>query len=647
MAEDTPKRVLIPSAQNGGDKLGAAWHAVDFDDSAWRASRGGVGLETRGEDYKPFFSIDVQKEMFDKQTSAFIRIPFTVEGEVPGLQLHVRYDDGFVAYLNGIEVARALFQGEPKWNSMSENRMVNDESKLPFESFNLSASVGALKQGKNLLAIHGMQDRPNSSDFLICVELRAGAEAAVAQATSQTQAAQPTAAAQVTQPPQSQAALFVEVPKSEEPVNPDWPRWRGSHGNGKSGIKGIKKDWSGGLKKLWEVDDLCQGEGDTSTWSAPSVLGDRLVIPGWNNGKDVIFCFNAENGKLIWKKKYPIVETRRQGGTRYGAGSRASAYIDGDRVYTFGGWGDLVCWDLESGTERWRKNMVEEGGLPANFGYTSSPLVYKDMVIVHGGGDIMVVAFNKMTGQMVWKCSWDDGGSGRPGYGSPMVHNLGGRDQILTSVTAAGSRRGRHGPGRVAGLDPEHGVVLWEMPWWCFYELFTVPVVEGSIAVVATGMRSGSMALNIDRSGATQIWENWGNNILSPSHSLPVILDGYVYGYSGHSSDYYEQDRPGRELQCVDSRTGELKWRGDADTGWGTIIYVDGHLLCLTDRGKLLLVDPKPTEYRKVTEFQTGLRIVDSGYPQKSQFVWTHPVVAHGKVYVRYCNQLICYDLEN
>jgi len=48
-------------------------------------------------------------------------------------------------------------------------------------------------------------------------------------------------------------------------------------------------------------------------------------------------------------------------------------------------------------------------------------------------------------------------------------------------------------------------------------------------------MRSGSMGLHIDRSGARQIWENWGNDILAPSHSHPVILDGYIYGYSGHS----------------------------------------------------------------------------------------------------------------
>ena len=648
VTEDAPKLVLVPSAQNGGDRLGAAWHAVDFDDSAWRSGNGGVGLDRRA-DYKKFISIDVEKEMLNKQTCAFIRIPFTVTDNVAALQLRVRYDDGFVAYLNGVEVARALFTGEPKWNSVSGNRSVNDEAHLPLDNFDISASVGALKQGENLLAIQGMQDRPNSSDFLISVELRTGAGGReTPEATQRTRTVARPAATPVTRETPPQAAAAVEVPKSAEPVGEDWPCWRGPHGNGKSGVKGIKKDWSGGLRKLWEVDDLCRGEGDISTWSTPSVSGDTLIIPGWNDGKDVIFCFNAVTGELIWKREYAIKQHDRQGGTRYGMGSRAAPCIDGDRVYTFGAWGDLICWKLENGEQLWRKNMDALGGLVANFGYTSSPLVYKGTVIVHGGGDVMIVAFNKMTGEIVWKRA--RGGRGRsrqPGYASPMWARLGGRDQILTCLPGEGQRRGRHGPGIVAGLDPDSGAVLWEVPWWCFYEIFQTPVVDGPFAVVATGMRSGSMGLQIDRSGARQIWENWGNDILAPSHSHPVILDGYIYGYSGHSSDYYEQDRPGRELQCVDLKTGKLQWRGDADTGWGTLIYVDGHLLCLTDKGKLVLVDPRRDECREVTEFQTSLNIADSGYPAKSRFAWTHPVVARGKVYVRYCNQLICYDLMN
>lgn len=426
----------------------------------------------------------------------------------------------------------------------------------------------------------------------------------------------------------------------------DWPCWRGPNGDGKSLVKDIKKDWSNGLTKLWEVDNLCQGEGDTSTWSAPSIKGDKLVVPGKKGDNDVIFCLNAETGELIWKKEYPTVQTERQGGTRYGTGSRATPCIEGNKVYTFGGWGDLVCWGLADGKELWRRNVADDGGIPANFGYTSSPLVYDDKVIILAGGTAMVVAYNKETGEPIWKRVWE-GGSGKPGYASPIAATINGRDQILMSAPAGGDDRDRHSPGRVAGLNPESGEVIWESPWWCMWDMFATPVIDGSIAVVGTGKRSGSMALKIEGSSATQIWENWRNDILAPTYSDPVIVDGYIYGYSGHSSDYYEEDRPGRELQCVDLMTGELKWRGGADASWGTLVYVDGLLLCLTDKGKLLLVNPDPNEYNKITEFQTSLRVVDSGYPKKSQYVWTIPVVANGKLYVRYCNHLICYDLTN
>jgi hypothetical protein len=268
VAEDAPKRVLIPSAQNGGDKLDAIWHALDFDDSAWRAGKGGVGLEARGEDYRKFISIDVEKEMYNKQTSAFIRIPFTVEGDVPGLLLRVRYDDGFVAYLNGVEVARALFTGEPKWNSVSGNRMDVDESTMPFGNFDISKSLGALKRGKNLLAIHGMQDRPSSSDFLVSVELRAATEAEIAETIARAREAEPVTGGRGFggrpdgarrpgglgggqgpgrtgggQGPRRSSAQPMDVSDSEEPAGAEWVQYQGPNQDGISRETGLLKFW--------------------------------------------------------------------------------------------------------------------------------------------------------------------------------------------------------------------------------------------------------------------------------------------------------------------------------------------------------------------------------------------------------------------
>ncbi len=136
----------------------------------------------------------------------------------------------------------------------------------------------------------------------------------------------------------------------------DWPNWRGAEFDGKSATKGIKTDWSQGLKKRWQVKYLCQGN-STASWSAPVVQGNRLIVPGRDKINDLVFCIDTDSGALIWSGSY---EAKAE--SSHGPGSRATPYINEDRVYTFGRSGDLVCWHLFDGKLLWRKNVKEEGG---------------------------------------------------------------------------------------------------------------------------------------------------------------------------------------------------------------------------------------------------------------------------------------------
>ena len=174
--ERADKRVLVPTGSVSSDWRGGK----TFNDSGWRlctGSPGGVGYDRDG-DYDPLITLDLEAQMYGsgKNNSCYIRVPFTLDentfADVNELTLKVRYDDGFVAYLNGQEVARRNFTGTPSWNSKADSAVESDVQGFD-EYIDISPSLSRLKSGANILAIHGMNSGSTSSDFLIAVALDA------------------------------------------------------------------------------------------------------------------------------------------------------------------------------------------------------------------------------------------------------------------------------------------------------------------------------------------------------------------------------------------------------------------------------------------------------------------------------------------
>jgi len=171
VSADSPKRVLIPSRPDT-----SVWRLLpSFDDSRWTPSSGapgGVGFE-RSTGYETYLSADVGNQMYNLSGTCYIRIPFQFTGDQAVLEtmtLSMQYDDGFVAYLNGTEVARRNFEGEPAWNSVA-SAAHDDAAAVLFEAIDISTHIDKLQPGGNLLAIHGLNAGATSSDFLINAEL--------------------------------------------------------------------------------------------------------------------------------------------------------------------------------------------------------------------------------------------------------------------------------------------------------------------------------------------------------------------------------------------------------------------------------------------------------------------------------------------
>jgi len=124
--------------------------------------------------FSPFIATDVRTQMLGVSSSAFLRLPFnlTDASDIGRLVLRLRYDDGFVAWLNGVEVARANAPASVSWNSTATGRH-SDGLAVQLEDFDLTASVGALTVGANVLAIQGLNIHATNTDFLVQAQLEA------------------------------------------------------------------------------------------------------------------------------------------------------------------------------------------------------------------------------------------------------------------------------------------------------------------------------------------------------------------------------------------------------------------------------------------------------------------------------------------
>lgn len=163
VSENAACTALVPTNGN----LGTSWTEAAFVDNTWTAGTLGVGYE-RSSGYENFINIDVESQMYSSRTSVYVRIPFNLANvsEISALRIEIQYDDGFVAYLNGTKVDGANNPAAPAYNSAStgENQ---DANAVNFEPFAISAYIGELQDGNNVLAIHGLNRNTTSSDLLI------------------------------------------------------------------------------------------------------------------------------------------------------------------------------------------------------------------------------------------------------------------------------------------------------------------------------------------------------------------------------------------------------------------------------------------------------------------------------------------------
>jgi outer membrane protein assembly factor BamB len=389
----------------------------------------------------------------------------------------------------------------------------------------------------------------------------------------------------------------------------NWPSYKGSNADNRSEFTSIKTDWREGLDQLWEVDYLC--EGDTSiTWSCASIYGNRLVVPGRSGTTDHIFALDPDSGSLIWHQQYDAPSENSD----FGDGQRATPTIDENRVYTLSHSGLLYCFDLYDGTVIWIRDIKDEGAIIPKWGFSGSPVINNDQLLVHTGGDSLLIAFNKYDGTISWKSA-----PGAASYSTPVVETIDGKDRILVL-----------GGQNFYGFTPE-GTKLWEIPWPVNNNInITTPVFdeENNIAVISAWYNTGSNALRLTADTAVSIWTS---TELQAHQNDPFILDNAIFGFSGMSS--YNRG----EFVCLDIKSGEKLW-GTRDLGTGVFIRVEPYFLSLDVKGSLYLFEADREGFTVKSKIENLIEV-------DSARAWTKPVIADGKLYIRYANKLYCFDI--
>lgn len=397
-------------------------------------------------------------------------------------------------------------------------------------------------------------------------------------------------------------------------ANHDWPSWRGPNRDGISNEKGLLKSWPAeGPKLRWQVKDIGYGFG------APAVAQDRVfVLSNTDPQTEVVQALDVKTGKKLWAMTIGKVGQPDQQPNYPGA--RSTPTVDGNSVYVFGSDGDLLCLEASSGKLLWKKNVrTEFDGKPGTWAYAESPLIDGNTLIcTPGGSQATLLALNKKTGAVLWKCVVGDGEEAC--YSSVVVATIGGVKQYIQFLRK-----------NLVGVDAATGKVLWQFDKTAAPQVgggIGTPVVQENLVYTSTSMTGGGLA-RINKDGNTFTTE-----LVYQSRKLPSAIGGqvrvgdYLYG-TGNAT-----------LYCVEYRTGTVKWE-ERGIGPGSLCYADGLLYIHGENGAVALVEATPEGYREKGRF------TPPDLPTRRQEkAWAYPTLANGNLYIRDLGSLWCYGVR-
>jgi outer membrane protein assembly factor BamB len=397
----------------------------------------------------------------------------------------------------------------------------------------------------------------------------------------------------------------------------DWPQYLGPNRNSLSAQKGILRTWPpNGPEVLWAVT-VGKGFGGPVVKDGKAYLLDRDDQAG-----DSLRCLDLSSGEELWSFAYDAA------GTVMYPGSRSIPTVDGNHVYSCGPYGDLYCIDINTHKPVWNKNVWKDFGgdrIP-RWAITQSPLVYGELLILASQApQAGLVAYEKLTGNVRWTTP----SLGPTGYVSPSIAKVSDQDHLVM-ITASGGRRGESGgSGKVVGIDPLTGRILWEYTnWQCRIPVPTaVDAGEGRVLITG-GYEAGAAMIKAEKKadgsyGVTELFKT----VEFGAHTKPPIL------HDGHFYVQYSTNNRKDGMVCM-SLDGQIKWKTGTSPVFdkGSSILADGLLLSTDGRRSLYLIEPDPSGFKPLAT----VRLLEGNQN------WAPLALADGKLLIRDQSQLTC-----
>ncbi len=389
--------------------------------------------------------------------------------------------------------------------------------------------------------------------------------------------------------------MTVSVPAGAD-TGADWPGFRGP--NRDSIVRGVRlrTDWSASPPiELWRRSI---GPG----WSSVAVRGNRLYTQEQRGDHEVVACYLVMSGEPVWRHTDPARFWESNGG----AGPRGTPTLSGNRVVTFGGTGILNVLESGDGSIVWSRDVTSDTDVQVpHWGFSSSPLVVDDVVLIAAAGRLL--AYDFALGDLRWS-----GPDGEDGYSSPHLLTLDGVAQALLMSKAG-----------VVSMVPSDGTLLWQYPWPGGSRIVQPAQCANGDLLVNAGERKGMRRVVVAQDpNGWAVSEQWKSTRLKLNFNDMVVHKGYAFGFVG------------TRLVCIDLKDGQRTWKGARYGGQFILLADQELLLVLSEKGEVALVQASPDQFTEYARF-----------PAIKGKTWNHPVLVGDVLLVRNAQEMAAFRL--